>query len=72
MTAQTVLDQKGSKVAATSSFMQGMTLELVHDPPRQGDVDPLGTGGIRHLTRAGGSGTLLEPLLQLKPQLLKN
>ena len=52
--------------------MQGMTLELVHDPPRQGDVDPLGTGGIRHLTRAGGSGTLLEPLLQLKPQLLKN
>ena len=70
MAAQTVFDQEGRQIATASSLMQGMTLEIIHDPARQGDVDPLGAGGIHHLSRAEGE-FLLEPLLQLKPQLLE-
>ena len=72
MTAQTVFNQKRRQISTAASLLQGMPLEIVHDPLRQGDVDPLGTGGIRHLTCAEGGSPLLEPLLQLKPQLLEN
>ena len=71
MAAQTVFDQEGRQIATASSLMQGMTLEIIHDPARQGDVDPLGAGGIRHLSSAEGGSSLLEPLLQLKPYLLE-
>ena len=55
MTAQTVFNQKRRQIATTASLMQGMTLEIVHHPLRQGDIDPLGTGSIRHLTCAEGT-----------------
>ena len=71
MAAQTVFDQEGRQIAAASSLMQGMTLEIIHDPARQGDVDPLGAGGIRHLSRAEGRSPLLELLLQLKQHSLE-
>ena len=48
-----------------------MTLEVIHHPARQGDVDALGTGSIRHSSRAGSRGLALNPLLHLLNQILK-
>ena len=71
MTTQGLFQQIGGQIAATAPFSEGMTLEVIHHPARQGDVDALGTGGIRHLSRAGSRGLALNPLLQLLNQILK-
>lgn len=72
VTAQTVLDQVRGQVAAAAPLVKRMTLEIIHHTPRQGDIDPLRTCGIRHFTGAGNRRRLLESLLQLEPQLLEN
>ena len=41
MAAQTVFDQEGRQIATAPSLVQGMTLEIIHHPAGQGDVDPL-------------------------------
>ena len=71
MTTQRLLQQVGGKIAATAPFSEGMTLEVIHHPAGQGDVDALGTGGVRHRGRAGSRGLPLDPLLQLLNQILK-
>ena len=48
-----------------------MALEVVHHTARQGDVDALRTGRIRHRSRAGSHGLPFDPLLQLLNQILK-
>ena len=48
-----------------------MALEIVHHPARQGDVDALRAGRIRHRSRAGSHGLPFDPLLQLLNQVLK-
>ena len=71
MTTQGLFQQIGSQIAATAPFSEGMTLEVIHHPAGQGDVDALGTGGIRHRSRAGSRGLALNPLLQLLNQIMK-
>ena len=71
MTTQRLLQQVGGKIAATAPFSEGMTLEVIHHPAGQGDVDALGTGGVRPRGRAGSRGLALDPLLQLLNQILK-
>ena len=71
MTTQGFFQQIGSQIAATAPFSEGMTLEVIHHPAGQGDVDALGTGGIRHRSRAGSRGLTFNPLLQLLNQILK-
>ena len=71
MTTQGLFQQVGGQIAATAPFSQGMTLEVIHHPAGQGDVDALRTGGIRHRRRAGSRGLALDPLLQLLNQILK-
>ena len=48
-----------------------MTLEVIHNPAGQGDVDALGAGGIRNRSRAGSRGLALNPLRHLLIQILK-
>ena len=71
MTTQGLFQQIGSQIAATAPLSEGMTLEVIHHPAGQGDVDALGAGGIRHRSRAGSRGLTLDPLLQLLNQILK-
>ena len=71
MTTQGLLQQISGQIAATAPFSQGMTLEVIHHPAGQGDVDALRTGGIRHRRRAGSRGLALDPLLQLLNKILK-
>ena len=71
MTTQGLLQQIGGQIAATAPFGEGMALEVIHHPARQGDVDALRTSRIRHRSRAGSSGLPLNPLLQLLNQILK-
>ena len=72
MTTQGLFQQISGQIAATAPFSEGMTLEVIHHPAGQGDVDALGTGGIRHRCRAGSRGLALDPLLQLLNQILKD
>ena len=71
MTTQGLFQQISGQIAATAPFSEGMTLEVIHHPAGQGDVDALRTGGIRHRRRAGSRGLALDPLLQLLNQILK-
>ena len=71
MTAEGVFDQKGREVAATAPLLEGMPLEIVHYAAGQGDVDPLGTGGIGDGGRAGSRFGGGQPLLQLLHEILK-
>ena len=71
MTTQGLFQQIGGQIAATAPFSEGMTLEVIHHPAGQGDVDALGAGGLRHSSAAGGWGRAIEPLLQLLNQILK-
>ena len=71
MTTQGLFQQISGQIAATAPFSEGMTLEVIHHPAGQGDVDALGTSRIRHRSRAGSSGLALNPLLQLLNQILK-
>ena len=71
MATQGLFQQTGGQIAATAPFSEGMTLEVIHHPAGQGDVDALGTSGVRHRGRAGSRGMALDPLLQLLNQILK-
>ena len=71
MATQGLFQQIGSQIAATAPFSEGMTLEVIHHPAGQGDVDALGTGGVRHRGSQHGRGLALDPLLQLLNQILK-
>lgn len=71
MATQGLFQQIGSQIAATAPFSEGMTLEVMHHPAGQGDVDALGAGGVRHRSRAGSRALALDPLLQLLNQILK-
>ena len=71
MTTQGFFQQIGGQIAATAPFSEGMTLEVIHHPAGQGDVDALGAGGVRHRSRAGSRGLAFNPLLQLLNQILK-
>ena len=71
MTTQGLFQQIGGQIAATAPFSEGMTLEVIHHPAGQGDVDALGAGGVRHRSRAGSRGLAFNPLLQLLNQILK-
>ena len=71
MTTEGLFQQIGGQIAATAPLSEGMTLEVIHHPAGQGDVDALGTGGVRHCSRAGSRGLALDPLLQLLNQILK-
>jgi len=71
MTTQGLFQQIGGQIAATASFSEGMTLEVIHHPAGQGDVDALGAGGVRHRSRAGSRDLAFNPLLQLLNQILK-
>ena len=71
MATQGLFQQIGGQIAATPPFSEGMTLEVIHHPAGQGDVDALGTGGVRHRGRAGSRGLAFNPLLQLLNQILK-
>ena len=71
MATQGLFQQIGGQIAATAPFSEGMTLEVIHHPAGQGDVDALGAGGVRHRSRAGSRGLDLDPLLQLLNQILK-
>ena len=71
MTTQGLFQQIGGQIAATAPFSEGMTLEVIHHPAGQGDVDALGAGGVRHRSRAGSCGLAFNPLLQLLNQILK-
>ena len=63
MTTQPLFKQIGRQVAAAPAFSQGMALEIVHDPSRQGHIDALGTGGIGNSGSGGNRHTILELLL---------
>ena len=71
MTTQGLFQQIGGQIAATAPLSEGMTLEVIHDPAGQGDVDAIGTSRIRHRTRAGSRCLGFDPLLQLLNQILK-
>ena len=71
MTTQGLFQQISGQIAATAPFSEGMTLEVIHHPAGQGDVDALGAGGVRHRSRAGSRGLAFNPLLQLLNQILK-
>ena len=71
MTTQGLFQQIGGQIAATAPFSEGMTLEVIHHPAGQGDVDALRAGGVRHRSRAGSRGLAFNPLLQLLNQILK-
>ena len=71
MTTQGFFQQIGGQIAATAPLSEGMTLEVIHHPAGQGDVDALGTGGVRHRSRTGSRGLAFNPLLQLLNQILK-
>ena len=71
MTTQGLFHQIGGQIAATAPFSEGMTLEVIHHPAGQGDIDALRAGRIRHRSRAGSCGLRLDPLLQLPHQVLK-
>ena len=71
MATQGLFQQIGGQIAATAPFSEGMTLEVIHHPARQSNVDALGTSGIRHRSRAGSRSLALDPLLQLLNQILK-
>ena len=71
MTTQGLFQQIGGQIAATAPFSEGMTLEVIHHPAGQGDIDALRTGGVRHRRRAGSRDLALDPLLQLLNQILK-
>jgi len=71
MTTQGLFQQIGGQIAATAPFSEGMTLEVIHHPAGQGDVDALGAGGVRHRRRAGSRGLAFNPLLPLLHQILK-
>ena len=71
MATQSLLQEIGGQIAATAPLSEGMTLEVIHHPAGQGDVDALGAGGVRHRSRAGSRGLAFNPLLQLLNQILK-
>ena len=71
MPAQRLLQEVCGKVAATAALVESMTLQLIHHTARQGDVDPLGAGCIRHIGAAGGGAMAIDPLLQLLNKVLK-
>ena len=71
MATQSLLQEIGGQIAATAPLGKGMTLEVIHHPAGQGDIDALRTGRIRHRSRAGSSGLAFNPLLQLLNQILK-
>ena len=71
MPAQRLLQEICGKVAATAALVQSMTLQFIHHTARQGDVDPLGAGCIRHIGAAGGGAMAIDPLLQLLNKVLK-
>ena len=69
MTTQGLFQQIGGQIAATASFSEGMTLEVIHHAAGKGDVDALRTGRVRHRSRAGSRGLAFNPLLQLLNQI---
>ena len=71
MASQRLLQQVSGEIAAAPPFLKGMKLEFIHYAPREGDVDALGAGGLRHIGTAGGWSRAIEPLLQLLNQILK-
>ena len=71
MTTQGLFQEVGSQIAATAPLGEGMTFEVIHHTARQGDVDALRTGRIRHRSRTGSLSLALDPLLQLLNQTLK-
>ena len=71
MTTQGFFQQIGGQIAATAPFCEGMTLEVIHHPAGQGDVDALGTGGVCDRSGAGSRGLAFNTLLQLLNQILK-
>ena len=71
MATQRIFQQIGGQIAATAPFSEGMTLQVIHHPAGQGDIDALRTSGVRHRRRAGSRGLALDPLLQLLNKILK-
>ena len=71
MPAQRLLQEVCGKVAATAALFQSMTLQFIHHTARQGDVDPLRVGCIRHICAAGGGAMAIDPLRQLLNKVLK-
>ena len=71
MPAQRLFQEVCSKITATAALVQSMTLQFIHHTARQGDVDPLGAGCIRHIGAAGGGPMAIDPLLQLLNKVLK-
>ena len=71
MPAQRLLQEVSGKVAATAALVESMTLQFIHHTARQGDVDPLRVGRIRHIGAAGGGAMAIDPLLQLLNKVLK-
>ena len=71
MTTQGLFQQISGQISTTAPLGESMPLEVIHHPPRQGDIDALRTSRIRHRSRAWGHGLTLDPLLQLLNQVLK-
>ena len=71
MPSQRLLKEVSGEIAATATLFQGMTLEFIHDPAWQGDIDPLGAGRISHVSTARRRIARIESLLQLLHQILK-
>ena len=71
MATQGLFQEVGSEIAATTPFSKSVALEVIHHPAREGDIDALRAGRIRHRSRAGSHGLALDPLLQLLNQVLK-
>ena len=70
MPSQRLLKEISGEIAATATLFQGMTLEFIHDPAWQGDIDPLGAGRISHVGTAGRWVLAVETFLQLLHQIL--
>ena len=71
MATQGLFQEVGSEIAATTPFSESVALEVIHHPAGEGDIDALRAGRIRHSSRAGSHGLVLDPLLQLLNKALK-
>jgi hypothetical protein len=71
VTTKRLLQQVSREISATTAFIQGMALQIVHHSAGERHVDALRAGGIRDRCSRGNRGSLPEPLLQLKNKILK-
>lgn len=51
--AETVLNQKRCQISAATSFLECMSLQVIHHTFWQGHIDPFRTGCIGDSSRAG-------------------